>query len=80
MGVRMIFVVLASVEGPSERRLDFFFFGLLGKILWAVLAASDAALYNPETRLTAGPSIKSECRPTKPTPRNASLSSWYLWM
>ena len=62
----MIFVVFARVEGPSERRLDFFFFGLLGKILWAVLAASDAALCNPETNETAGPSIKSECvrRPT----------------
>ena len=80
MGVRMILVVFARVEGPSLRRLDFFFFGLLGKILCAVFAASYAADCKPLTRLTAGPNIKSECLPTKPTPRNASLSSWYLWM
>ena len=75
----MIFVVFAKVEGPSER-LDFFFFGLLGKILCAVFAASEAADCNPETRLTAGPRIKSECRPTKATPLRANLSIWYLWM
>ena len=46
----------------------------------AVFAASDAADCNPETRLTAGPSMRSECRPTKATPLRANLSIWYLWM
>ena len=44
----MILVVFARVEGPSFFR-DFFFFGLLGKILCAVFAASEAADCNPET-------------------------------
>ena len=61
----MIFVVLASVEGPALLRRVFFFFGLLGKILWAVLAASDAALCNPETNETAGPS-RSSAGPLSP--------------
>ena len=71
---------MTTLEEGAERRFAFFFFGLLGKILWAVLVASDAALCKPLTRLTAGPSRGRSASPRSPPFLRANRSNWYLWM